>query len=197
MVLDCKGGPDARSKAARTAALLRAAGAGTVRVWPDGASVSLWTLPPRELAVTLFQLLDTADTGPAAFYADVTQAVVVLAVTAPGGPPASSAEFLDRLDTGLAGSAPRRPTGPGSARSAPPRKHLPDIALRYRTLLDRLGPGFDGTATLGEADAWYFILEGTREQSVAQAQALAITELVAHAATDMDAEPRAGPAGLR
>jgi hypothetical protein len=189
VVLDCKGGPDARSKAARTAALLRAAGAGSVRVWPDGAPVSLWTLPPRELAVTLFQLLDTADSGPAAFYADVTQAVIILTVTAPGGPPASSAEFLDRLDVTWLERAYAADWARLSAVRAAAR-HLPDIALRYRTLLDRLGPGFDGTATLGEADAWYFILEGTREQSVAQAQALAITELLAHAATDMDAEPR-------
>lgn len=190
VVLDCKGGPDARSKAVRAAAVLRAAGAGTVKVWPDGAHASLWTLPPRELAVTLFQLLDTADTGPAAFYADVTQAVVVLAVTAPGGPPASSAEFLDRLGIGWLERAYAADWARlGAVRAA--SKHLSDISLRYRTLLDRLGPGFDGTATLGQADAWYFILEGTREQSVAQAQALAITELVAHAATDMDAEPRA------
>ncbi|MFI5270162.1 MAG: LysR substrate-binding domain-containing protein, partial [Chloroflexota bacterium] len=33
--------------------------------------------------------------------------------------------------------------------------------------------------TLDEADAWYFILEGTREPSVAEAQALALTELAA------------------
>jgi hypothetical protein len=190
VVLDCKGGPDARSKAARTTALLRAAGAGTVRVWPDRASVSLWTLPPRELAVTLFQLLDTADAGPAAFYADVTQAVIILAITAPGGPPATSGEFLDRLDaTWLERTYAADWARTGAVRAA--AKHLPDIALRYRTLLDRLGPGFDGTATLSQADAWYFILEGTREQSVAQAQALAITEILAHAATDMTAEPRA------
>jgi hypothetical protein len=34
-------------------------------------------------------------------------------------------------------------------------------------------------------------LEGTREPSVAEAQAMAITELTARAATDLDAEPRA------
>ncbi len=35
------------------------------------------------------------------------------------------------------------------------------------------------------------MLAGTREQSVAEAQAIAITELIAHAATSMHAEPRA------
>ena len=145
----------------------------------------------------MFQLLDTAKDGPAAYYADVTQAVIILAITAPVRPARRTAtEFLGRLDPvwlerAWAGDWARL----SAVRAA--AKHLPDIALRYRTLLDRLGPGFDGTATLDDADAWYLILEGTREQSVAQAQALAVTELLAHAATSMDAEPRSHPAGLR
>ena len=189
VVLDCKGGPDARAKAARTTSLLAAAGAGDVRVWPDAASVSLWSLPPRELAVTLFQLLDTASEGPAAYYADVTQAVVILAITAPPGPPADSGDFLARLDPVWLERAWAADWAHLSAVRAA-AKHLPDIALRYRTLMDRLGPGFDGTATLNDADAWYLILEGTREPSVAQAQALAITELLACTATSMHTEPR-------
>lgn len=69
-----------------------------MRTWPDHASVSLWSLPPRELAVTLFQLLDTAKDGPAAYYADVTQAVIILAIDPPCGPPADSDSFLARPD---------------------------------------------------------------------------------------------------
>ena len=46
VVLDCKGGPDARVKAARTRRLLHAAGAGRVAVWPDEATVSLWACRP-------------------------------------------------------------------------------------------------------------------------------------------------------
>jgi hypothetical protein len=140
VVMDCKGGPDARAKAARTTRLPQAAGAGDVRIWPDQASVSLWSLPPRELAVTLFQLLDTAKEGPAAYYADVTQAVLILAITAPAGPPADSADFLSRLDPVWL----ERAWASDWARLSAVRaavKHLPDIALRYRTLLDRLGPG--------------------------------------------------------
>jgi hypothetical protein len=189
VVLDCKGGPDSRAKAARTRRLLRAVGAGRVAVWPDEASVSLWGLPPHELAVTLFQMVETG-TGPAAYYADVMQAVLTLTITAPPGPPANGTAFLDRLDPGwletaYAGDAPRL------AALASAKRHLGDIALRYRTLLDRLGPALDHGGTLADADAWYFILEGTREQSVAEAQALALTELVAQAATTRDAEPRA------
>jgi hypothetical protein len=189
VVLDCKGGPDSRAKAGRTRRLLHAVGAGRVALWPDEASVSLWALPPRELAVTLFQMVETG-TGPAAYYADVMQAVLTLAVTAPPGPPANGSAFLERLEPGwleaaYAGDQPRL------AALASARRHLGDIALRYRTLLDRLGPALDRGGALTGADAWYFILEGTREQSVAEAQALALTELVAQAATSRDAEPRA------
>jgi hypothetical protein len=189
IVLDCKGGPDARAKAARTRTLLRGTGAGRVAVWPDEATVSLWGLPPAELAVTLFQLIETG-TGDAAYYADVTQAVITLAVTAPPGPPADGTAFLGRLEPGwleaaYAGDASRL----GAVAAA--RRSLGDVSLRYRTLLSRLGPGLDGPGTLAGADAWYCILEGTREQSVAEAQAMALTELVANAATSPDGEPRA------
>jgi hypothetical protein len=187
VVLDCKGGPDSRAKADRTRRLLHAVGVARVAVWPDEASVSLWTLPPRELAVTLFQMVETG-TGPAAYYADVMQAVLTLAITAPPVPPANGTAFLDRLEPGwlaaaYAGDPPRL------AALASARRHLGDIALRYRTLLDRLGPALDHGSALTDADAWYFILEGTREQSVAEAQALALTELVAQAATAPDGWP--------
>jgi hypothetical protein len=189
IVMDCKGGPDARVKAQRTRRLLHAAGARRVAIWPDESPICLWDLPPAELAVTLFQLIESG-TGPAAYYADVTQAVVTLAVTAPPGPPASAADFLNRLDHGWLHAAY---TGDASALPgvAAAQRGLPDVALRYRTLLSRLGPGLNGPGRLDDADAWYFILEGTREQSVAEAQAKALTELVAHAATSPRAERRA------
>jgi hypothetical protein len=188
-VLDCKGGPDARAKAGRTRHLLHAAGAGRVAVWPDEAALSLWTLPPRDLAVLLFQMLQLPAEGPAAYYSDITQAALMLAVTAPPAPPASAAEFLARLDHTWLAAAYADDLAMRTALDAA-RRHLPDIALRYRTLMERLGPGFSGTATLAEADAWYFILEGTREHTVAEAQAMAITELIAHAATSLTTEPR-------
>jgi hypothetical protein len=189
VVLDCKGGPDSRVKAARTRRLLHAAGASRVAIWPDEATVSMWTLPPADLAVTLFQLIETGD-GPAAYYADVTQAVLTLAVSAPPGPPASAAAFLARLEPGWLETAyARDPSRLAAVTTA--RRHLADIALRYRTLLERLGPGLNGPGTLADADAWYFVLEGTREQSVAEAQAMALTELIAHAATSRGTEPRA------
>ena len=72
-------------------------GASRVAIWPDEAAISLWGLPPRDLAVVLFQMIETG-TGPAAYYADVTQAVIALAVSAPPGPPTGAGDFLARLD---------------------------------------------------------------------------------------------------
>jgi hypothetical protein len=191
IVLDCKGGQDARRKADRTRRLLYGAGARRVAIWPDEARLSLWDLPARDLAVLLYQMVDTG-TGNAAYYADIMQAVLTLAVGAPGGPPLNGAGFLDRLDARWlknAWSDGQHPVQVTRVQAA--ARHLPDIQLRFATLLDRLGPALDGPGTLADADAWYFILEGTSEPSVAEAQAMAITELAAHAATSLCGEPRA------
>jgi hypothetical protein len=69
IVLDCKGGPDARVKADRTRRLLYGAGAGRVAIWPDEAQLSVWGLPSDDLAVLLYQMIDSG-TGAAAYYAD-------------------------------------------------------------------------------------------------------------------------------
>src|SRR5580658_9703898 len=191
IVLDCKGGPDARRKAARTRRLLYGAGARRVAVWPDEARLCLWDLPGRELAVLLYQMIATG-TGNAAYYADILQAALTLAVTAPLGPPLNTAAFLDRLDARWlvnAWSDGHHPQQVAQAQAA--ARHLPDIQLRLATLLDRLGPALDGPGNLADADAWYFILEGTSEPSVAEAQAMALTELAAHAAVSPWGEPRA------
>jgi hypothetical protein len=181
--LDCKGGPDARAKAAQAAAALRAAGARRVAIWPDHATLNMWALPPRDLAVLLHQLIEHGD-GNARYYADMSQAVVFMAVLAPPGPPRSAAAFLDRLDPARleAAYAAANPAALRMIRAA--RPHIADIRLRYATLLSRLGPALNGPGRLDDYDAWYFILEGTAEASVAEAQAMAITELVARAATD-------------
>jgi hypothetical protein len=179
VVLDCKGGADARRIADRARRVLRAAGARRTAVWPDDASLSLWELPPRQLITTLADLVEHG-TGGAAYYADVLDAVVTLAVTAPCGPPAGSQDFLARLDAGWL----TRAWTPGNhgpelelIRSA--GRQVADVALRYRTLFRRLGPGLDGPGRLSDADAWYCILEGTAEIAVAEAQARALIDLLA------------------
>lgn len=188
VALDCKGGADARAKADRTRKVLRGTGARRVAVWPDDTSPNLWALPPDSLAVLLFQMVEHGD-GGAAYYADITQAVLTLAVTARPGPPQNAAEFLARLDPGwLEDAWSGHPDQAGVLHAA--RAHAGDIQLRYTTLLGRLGPALDGPGQLTDADAWYLILEGTSEPSVAEAQAMALTELVAHTATNRSAERR-------
>ena len=86
-----------RKVADRTRRVLRDAGARSTAIWPDEASLSLWALPPDRLVTTLLDLIEHG-TGGAAYYTDVMEALVALAVYAPCGPPASSADFLTRLD---------------------------------------------------------------------------------------------------
>ncbi len=180
VVLDCKGGADSRRVADRVRRVLRGAGARFTAVWPDEASLSLWELPPAELTTTLLDMIEHG-TGAAAYYADVMEAIVALAVGAPAGPPAGAADFLARLDAGwlaLAYAGPGHGDEAALLRSA--SRHVTDIALRFRTLFRRLGPGLDGPGSYGDADAWYCILEGTAEVAVAESQARALVDLLAH-----------------
>ena len=189
VILDCKGGADARRVADRVRRVLRSAGARSTAVWPDEASLSLWQLPPGQLTTTLLALIEQG-TGAAAYYADIMEAVVSLAITAPCGPPGDSADFLARLDVGwLAMAYASDPAALGDVRSA--AKQVTDVALRFRALFRRLGTGLDGPGSFDDADVWYCILEGTAEIAVAEAQAKALVELLAWYA----ARPGAGGAG--
>ncbi|HEY8046888.1 MAG TPA: hypothetical protein VIF35_21655 [Streptosporangiaceae bacterium] len=190
VVLDCKGGADSRRIADRARRVLRASGAASTAIWPDEASLSLWSLPPRQLVSTLADMVESG-TGGAAYYADVLEEIVRLAVEAPCGPPAGAADFLSRLDTNWLALAYAGELDGGSAgllRSS--AGHVSDVALRYRALLRRLGTGLDGPGGFGDADAWYCILEGTAEIAVAEAQARALVDLLAWFAAG-------GPAGRR
>ncbi|HUA41165.1 MAG TPA: hypothetical protein VMA32_06360 [Streptosporangiaceae bacterium] len=193
VILDCKGGADARRIAGLARRVLQASGAGNVAVWPDETALSLWGLPARQLVTTLVDLIEHGS-GGAAYYTDVMEAVVALAVEAPSGPPASTADFLARLDPGwltLAYAAGGYDDQLAVARSA--ARQVPDIALRFRTLFRRLGPGLDGPGSFADADAWYCILEGTAEIAVAEAQARALVDLLASYVTGTPA----GSAGPR
>jgi hypothetical protein len=194
VVLDCKGGADARRIGDRARRVLRDAGARSVAIWPDEASLSLWALPPPQLITTLVDLIEHG-TGGAAYYTDVMEAVVALAVEAPCGPPAGSPDFLARLDPGwlmLAYSAGGHDDQLRLAGSA--ARQVPDIALRFRTLFRRLGPGLDGPGHFADADAWYCILEGTAELAVAEAQARTLVDLLASHVTGAGGCRADGPA---
>ncbi len=179
VVLDCKGGASSRKVADRTRRVLREAGARSTAVWPDEAALSLWALPPDRLITTLLDLIEHG-TGGAAYYTDVMESLVALAVGAPCGPPASSADFLARLDADWLAAA-YGASGDGEAVSIirSGKRALDDVRLRFRALWRRLGSGLDGGASFGDYDAWYCVLEGTAEGAVAEAQARALTDLLA------------------
>jgi hypothetical protein len=180
VVLDCKGGASSRKVADRTRRVLRDAGARSTAIWPDEASLSLWTLPPGQLVTTLLDLIEHG-TGGAAYYTDVMEAIVSLAVSAPCGPPVCSADFLARLDPGwLAASYAASGDGAAVTTIRSGKRGFEDVELRFRALWRRLGAGLDGGGSFGDADAWYCVLEGTAEGAVAEAQARALTDLLAH-----------------
>jgi hypothetical protein len=179
VVLDCKGGASSRKVADRTRRVLRDAGARSTAVWPDEASLSLWSLPPDHLVTTLLDLIEHG-TGGAAYYTDVMEALVALAVYAPCGPPASSADFLTRLDADwLAAAYAAAGDGDAIATIRSGKRAFEDVRLRFRALWRRLGAGLDGGWSFADCDAWYCVLEGTAEAAVAEAQARALTDLLA------------------
>ncbi|HTR94746.1 MAG TPA: hypothetical protein VMI73_23700 [Trebonia sp.] len=188
VVLDCKGGASSRKVADRTRRVLRDAGARSTAIWPDEATLSLWALPPDRLVTTLLDLIEHG-TGGAAYYTDVMEALVELAVYAPCGPPVSSADFLTRLDADWL-AAGYALTGDREAVSVirSGKRALEDVRLRFRALWRRLGAGLDGGGSLADADAWYCVLEGTAEVAVAEAQARALTDLLAFHALRGDRE---------
>ena len=188
VVLDCKGGASSRKVADRTRRVLRDAGARSTAIWPDEASLSLWALPPDRLVTTLLDLIEHG-TGGAAFYTDVMEALVALAVNAPCGPPANSADFLARLDADwLAAVYGANGDGEAVATIRSGKRAFADVQLRFRALWRRLGAGLDGGWSFADADAWYCVLEGTAEGSVAEAQARALTDLLAFHALRGDRE---------
>jgi hypothetical protein len=193
VILDCKGGADSRRVADRARRVLRDAGARSTAIWPDEASLSIWALPPGRLTSTLLDLIEHG-TGAAAYYTDVMESVVSLAVSAPSGPPRSTADFLARLDPDWLARA----YGDGShdgelAAAAAAGRQAADVALRFRALFRRLGPGLDGPGGFGDADVWYCILEGTAEIAVAEAQAQALVDLLAsYVVPDTRGETAAG-----
>jgi hypothetical protein len=188
VVLDCKGGASSRKVADRTRRVLRDAGARSTAIWPDEASLSLWTLPPGRLVTTLLDLIEHG-TGGAAYYTDVMEALVALAVYAPCGPPGNSGDFLARLDAGwLAAVYGAIGDADAVATIRSGERAFEDVKLRFRALWRRLGAGLDGGSSWGDADAWYCVLEGTAEASVAEAQARALTDLLAFRALGGDRE---------
>ncbi|MGO9083225.1 MAG: hypothetical protein ACLQDY_30070 [Streptosporangiaceae bacterium] len=104
-------------------------------IWPDDAALSLWALPPGDLAVALFQPVESG-TGAAAYWADAMQSAVRLAVTAPPAGPASAREFLERLEAGWLHTA-------WAGSQAVPARVAADARHLVRADGEAAGPGTD------------------------------------------------------
>ena len=74
-------------------------------------------------------------------------------------------------------------------------RQVPDVALRFRALFRRLGPGLDGPGSFADADVWYCILEGTAEIAVAEAQARTLVDLLASYVAHGAGRPVRTPSG--
>src|SRR5260370_468524 len=155
-------------------------------------------LAPAQVTTALVDRIEQG-VGAAAYSAEGMEWVVELAVAAPGGPPGSTADFLARLDPGwltAAYSSAAPEGGEYQAEQALIRssaRQIGGIRWRFRPLFRRLGSGLDGPGGFGDADAWYCILEGTAEIAVAEAQARALTDLLASYAAQPAAHAPAGP----
>jgi hypothetical protein len=116
-----------------------------------------WRGSDRELANRLVQLVDWADEGGGTYYRDLSVNLVRAACQAPGGPPRSSSELLDRLDRGRlselwAGHARAQ------AIAAFKGEHVDACRQRYAAFFDACEGQLDGGWAFEDTDAGYLLL---------------------------------------
>jgi hypothetical protein len=117
-----------------------------VGLWPR-MSLDGWRGDPEQIASRLLQV--QSYTEP--YYREAAGLAVRLALTAPGPPVTSSAEFLTRLDGDwLARMWVRDPLRARQVESI--RDALPGVTLRYANFFATVGDGFDGGWSFEDAD---------------------------------------------
>ena len=180
VVLDCKGGADSRRVADRARRVLREAGARSTAIWPDEASLSLWALPPRQLTTTLVDMIEHG-TGGAAYYADVMEAVVALAVDAPARAAGQRGRLPRPARRRLARRRLRRLAGRAARARCCGRRRRTSATSRCGSgpcsggsARAWTGPAASATRTPGTA-SW----RGPSEIAVAEAQARALVDILA------------------
>ena len=158
--LDAKG--DARTQTRFGAAMAHAGvPAGALRRFPqepyDG-----WRGGARALLNRLMEVTDYREP----YYREMAIRVLHLALTAPGGVPASSSELLTRLSKAALRAA-YRPTGQGSEIEELADRDVAGVANRYRAFFASLGGGLDGGWAFEDTRACYILLEGLALKSEA------------------------------
>jgi hypothetical protein len=148
--LDAKGD---RANAERFVALMAAAGR-EARVYPN-EPFDAWRGDWRAIANRLLEVIQFAESGPAAYYRDIAKTALQLACNHPDGPPRSSAELLRRLDYERLLDA----HGPSSGVLALPRERVSQVRLRYQAFFGQLGGSLDGDWAWEDASASYLLLD--------------------------------------
>lgn len=148
--LDAKGD---RANAERFVALMRAAGRET-RVFPN-EPFDAWRGDWRGIVNRLLDVIEFAESGPAAYYRDIAKTALQLACNHPDGPPRSSAELIERLDYERLLDA----HGPSEGVLALPRERVGQVRLRYQAFFGQLGTALDGEWAWEDASASYLLLD--------------------------------------
>lgn len=121
-----------------------------------------WRGDAPELGTRLLELIDFADTGPAAYYRDQAVNVVRLACDAPPGPPRSAEELLTRLRLPTLETLYARAGAEAAALATLTPRQLADVAARYHAFFGTIRGRLDGGWAFDEVDAAYVLLDGVR-----------------------------------
>ncbi len=152
IVIDAKGDPD--TQAAFAASMHRAGR--TPRLFPQ-QTYDAWRGDAREITGRLVQLIDWAEDGPGAYYRDISVNLVRLACTAPGGPPRSSGELLQRFDKPVLATL-----WAGHIKAAEVARirdeHIDSCRQRYRSFFDATDGQLDGDWAWEDSDCAYMLL---------------------------------------
>lgn len=148
--LDAKGD---RANASRFCGLMAEMGR-RPRVFPN-QHFDAWRGDWRAIVNRLLEVIQFADSGPAAYYRDIAKTVLQLGCNHPDGPPRSSHQLLHRLDYESLLNA----HGPTSAVLSLPRERVGQVRLRYQSFFGQLGARLDGDWSFEDADSAYLLLD--------------------------------------
>ncbi len=150
--VDAKGD---KQNAERFLGLMRAAGRGMARVFPN-EPFNGWKGDSRDIANRLLEIISYTDEGPASWYKDVASLVVSLACKQPSGPPRSGEQLLERLDLHSLKSAYAENPNEVSLLT---EQHVSQVRLRYQAFFHLVGDRLDGSWSWDDASCAYFLLD--------------------------------------
>jgi hypothetical protein len=181
ILVNCKGDREAVSDAVHWSEAMLTLGLQPDRVmaWPYEGALDMWQMEPRGLVESLHALAKTSHH----YYDTLQRELLHLVIEAPGGPPQSSVEFLERLDPDwLEGAWTGHPAelrhlqtlrdGKGAASA------FSSDALVLAELFRSLGESFDAGRSLADVDALTCVVPGTRSPAEASAKASALVQLL-------------------